>query len=261
MNYTLDKEALKENAHPKDLNIFPYEKKPLENMFNKIAPRYDFLNQLFSFGNHKRWRHKAIQLLKSELPKFSKEINPFSLILDIATGTGDFAIESVDLKPRKIIGLDNAGNMLAMARKKIERKKLTQLIDLIKADAEHIPFPENFFDAATIGYGTKNFEDLKQGLSEIYRVMKKDATVAIVEYSIPEKTPLKQIYKFYLEAICPLPGKLISRNNVALQHLSTSITNFPQGENYKKILLNCGFSDVRVYPQTFGLSIIYLAKK
>lgn len=247
--------------NPKDLNITTHEKEKLIKMFNKISRPYDLLNELFSFGLHTGYRRKSIDLLQIHRPEGAGSINSNSVILDIATGTGDFAIAGAKLLPKKIIGIDIASGMLEMARKKIEKRNLSDIIELQEGDGENLPFSDNTFDAATIGFGTKNYEDLEKGLSEISRVLKKGRTVAILEYSIPEKFPVKQLYNFYLQQICPLPGKFVSKNNIAFEHLSESIKNFPQGEDFRKILLSCGFSDVKYFPSTFGIAIVYIATK
>ena len=231
------------------------KKEQVEKMFNEIAFRYDLLNQLLSFGIHNHWRKKAIRMLASQLQ------TRHSHLLDVATGTADFAIEAISFNPEKIIGIDIAEEMLAIGRKKIEQKKLSQRIDLIQADSENIPFPENHFDAATVGFGVRNFENLQKGLSEICRVLKKDGTLAVLEFSIPEKFPMKQLYNFYLQNICPLIGRIISKNPVAYTYLFKSVSGFPYGEKFKRILIHSGFSQVEIFPQTFGIVTIYLAKK
>ena len=236
-------------------NVSEGKKEQVEKMFNEIAFRYDLLNQLLSFGIHKRWRRKAIQLLKSEIR------NPKSEILDVATGTGDFAIDAAKLNPEKIIGIDISEDMLAIGRKKVEEKKLSRIIELTKADSENLPFENNSFDAATVGFGVRNFENLEKGLSEICRVLKKGGALAVLEFSIPEKFPMKQLYRFYLSTICPLLGKMISKNPVAYDYLFKSVNSFPYGENFKTILLKCGFSEAAVHPKTFGIVTIYIAKK
>jgi demethylmenaquinone methyltransferase/2-methoxy-6-polyprenyl-1,4-benzoquinol methylase len=244
------------------MNVTPYsnvsegKKVQVEKMFNEIAFRYDLLNQLLSFGIHKHWRRKAIRLLKSKI------LNPKSLLfLDVATGTADFAIDAVTLNPEKIIGIDIAEDMLAIGRKKIEQKNLSPIIQLLQADSENLPFPDNHFDAATVGFGVRNFENLEKGLSEICRTLKKGGTLAVLEFSIPEKFPMKHLYNFYFKNICPLLGRMVSKNPVAYTYLFKSVSNFPYGEKFRRILLNCGFSEAAVFPQTFGITTIYIAKK
>ena len=236
-------------------NVSEGKKEQVEKMFNEIAFRYDLLNQLLSFGIHKRWRRKAIQFLKSEIR------NPKSELLDVATGTGDFAIDSTKLNPEKITGIDISEDMLTIGRKKIEEKNLSDIIELKKADSENLPFENDSFDAATVGFGVRNFENLDKGLSEICRVLKKGGAFAVLEFSIPEKFPMKQFYHFYLSIICPFIGRIISKNPVAYDYLFKSVSSFPYGENFKSILLKCGFSEANAYPQTFGVVTIYIAKK
>ncbi|TAL58353.1 MAG: bifunctional demethylmenaquinone methyltransferase/2-methoxy-6-polyprenyl-1,4-benzoquinol methylase UbiE [Bacteroidetes bacterium] len=231
------------------------KREQVEQMFNDIAFRYDLLNHLLSFGIHNIWRKKAIRLLNSRLQ------TPDSLLLDVATGTADFAIDALKLNPRKIIGIDISEDMLAIGRKKIQEKNLTGIVDLVKADTENLPFPENHFDTATVGFGVRNFESLEKGLSEIRRTLKKDGTLAVLEFSIPEKFPMKQLFYFYLKYYCPLLGKIISKNPVAYTYLFESVRNFPYGEKFKRKLLDCGFSQATVHPQTFGIVTIYIAKK
>lgn len=243
------------------MTVTPYshtsegKKEQVERMFNEIAFRYDLLNQLLSFGIHKRWRRKAIKMLNAQ------SVGNNTQILDIATGTGDFAIDAVGLDPKKITGIDISEDMIAIGRKKIEEKKLSGLIELIKADSENIPFPENHFDAATVGFGVRNFEHLEKGLLEICRILKKGGRLAVLEFSIPEKFPMKQLYNFYMRYTCPLLGRMISKNPVAYTYLFESVRHFPYGENFKNILLRCGFSEATVHPQTFGIVTIYIAKK
>ena len=252
-------------------NISEGKKKQVEHMFNRIAFRYDLLNQLLSFGIHNVWRKRAIRLLKSPARAGTERsggqiripiaIGTKSQILDVATGTGDFAIDALKLNPEKITGIDISEDMLAFGRKKIERKNLSGTIELLKADAEDLPFPDNHFDAATVGFGVRNFENLEKGLSEISRTLKKDGTLAVLEFSIPEKFPMKQLYNFYLKNICPLIGRMISKDPVAYTYLFTSVSAFPYGEKFRNILLGCGFSKADVFPQTFGIVTIYIAKK
>jgi demethylmenaquinone methyltransferase/2-methoxy-6-polyprenyl-1,4-benzoquinol methylase len=231
------------------------KKEQVEKMFNEIAFRYDLLNQLLSFGIHKHWRRKAIRLLRAKLQKSAP------LLLDIATGTGDFAVDAVKLDPKKIIGIDISEDMLSIGRKKIKEKNLNGVIELLKADSENLPFPENHFDGATVGFGVRNFENLEKGLSEICRTLKKDSTLAVLEFSIPEKFPMKQLFNFYLKYICPLLGRFISKNPVAYTYLFESVREFPYGNKFTNKLLSCGFSEAKALPQTLGIVTIYLAKK
>ena len=249
------------SSNDNSITITPYthsengKKEQVEKMFDEIAFRYDLLNQLLSFGIHKRWRKKTIQLIASSAQ------NKNMHLLDIATGTADFAIEAMRLNPGKITGIDISKDMLAIGRKKLEEKKLSGKIELLHADSENLPFLNDHFHAATVGFGIRNFENLEKGLSEVCRTLQKGGTFAILEFSFPEKFPVKQLYHFYLKNICPLLGKLISKNPVAYEYLFKSVYNFPYGEKLKSILLTCGFSEVRFYPQTLGIVTIYIAKK
>ena len=265
-------------------NVAESKKEQVEKMFNAIAFRYDLLNQLLSFGIHKRWRKKAIRLLNSKIPAWPVRRTPFGaarlnaqslpsrseellseqpglICLDVATGTADFAIDACTLKPKKIIGIDISADMLSIGREKIKLKNLSHLIELVQADSEDLPFPDNHFDAATVGFGVRNFENLDKGLLEICRVLKKGGVFAVLEFSIPEKFPMKQLYNFYFKNICPLIGRIISKNPIAYTYLFKSASAFPYGENFKSILFKCGFSEINVVPQTFGIVTIYIAQK
>jgi demethylmenaquinone methyltransferase/2-methoxy-6-polyprenyl-1,4-benzoquinol methylase len=226
-------------------------------MFNEIAFRYDFLNSFLSFGIHRYWRKKTIRLLNSA----SINRQPSFSIIDVATGTGDFAIDALALKPAKVTGVDISEKMLLEARKKIQKLNLSGMIELQKADSENLPFTDESFEAAIVGFGVRNFENLERGLSEIARVLKKNGILAVLEFSMPEKFPIKQLYHFYLKNLCPFIGRIISKNPVAYCYLFQSVINFPYGKNFKSILLNNGFSRAWYYPQTFGIVTIYLATK
>ncbi len=231
------------------------KKEQVEKMFNEIAHRYDFINQLLSFGIHKFWRRKTIRLLSTTLSTKN------SILLDVATGTADFAIDSLLLNPEKIIGIDIANDMLAVGKNKLINKNLSEKIELIQANSEELPFADNFFDAATVGFGVRNFENLEKGLLEVSRTLKKGSSFAILEFSIPERFPMKQLYNMYLKYICPFLGRLISKNPVAYNYLFESVEKFPHGEKLNAILLKSGFSSAVAYPQTFGIVTIYIAKK
>ena len=231
------------------------KKQQVEKMFNEIAFRYDLLNQLLSFGIHKRWRRKAINYIESRIN------DPLSTMLDVATGTAAFAIDAAILNPKKITGIDISDDMLAIGRKKVEEKKLSGIIELLRADSENLPFPNDHFDVATVGFGVRNFENLEKGLSEVNRTLKKGGTFAVLEFSIPQKFPMKLLYHFYLSTVCPIVGRIISKNPVAYDYLFKSVSKFPYGEEFKNVLLRCGFSEVVFFPQTFGIVTIYLAKK
>ena len=238
--------------------ITPYKNSSLEKkeqvaqMFDTISGNYDGLNRVISFGIDVSWRKKVLQLVANTHPQ---------TILDIATGTGDLAILMTETNAERIIGLDISAGMLEVGRKKIEDRKLSDKIEMILADSENMPFEDNTFDAITVAFGVRNFENLEKGLSEILRVLKPNGIFVILETSIPEKTPYKQGYTFYSKNILPLIGKLFSKDNVAYQYLSESASVFPYGEELNDILRKTGFTSVVAQPQTFGVATIYSASK
>lgn len=228
------------------------KKEQVAKMFDTISNEYDGLNRVISFGIDVKWRKKVVEIIGAT--------NPDS-ILDIATGTGDLAINLTKTKASKIIGLDISEGMLNVGRKKIKKLNLTNTIEMVLGDSEKIPFKDNSFDAITVAFGVRNFEDLEKGLSEIYRVLKTGGTFAVLETSIPNKTPYKQGYQFYSKYILPLIGKLFSKDKSAYKYLSDSAAVFPYGEAFNNILQKNGFIAIENKPQTFGVASIYIAKK
>ena len=227
-------------------------KDSVKTMFNEISGRYDFLNHLLSFGIDHWWRRKFVKVLAQKKPR---------LILDVATGTGDLAIAMVTLSPEKIIGIDIASQMLDIGKMKIAKKKLTGQIIFESGDAESIPYPDEFFDAVTVAYGVRNFENLEKGLSEMKRVLKPGGTMQILEFSHPESMPFKQIYDFYSRFIIPFVGKAISKNITAYSYLPKSVAAFPSGGNFIKILERIGMKNNLYISLTFGISSIYFGEK
>jgi demethylmenaquinone methyltransferase/2-methoxy-6-polyprenyl-1,4-benzoquinol methylase len=238
--------------------ITPYKdsslgkKEQVAQMFDNISGNYDNLNRVISFGIDVKWRKKVLKIVSDTKPK---------IILDIATGTGDLAILMAQTNAEKIIGLDISAGMLEVGKKKVEDKKLSNVIDLVLGDSENIPFEDNFFDAITVGFGVRNFEHLEKGFAEILRVLKPNGVFVILETSVPDKTPYKQGYKFYSKNILPIIGKLFSKDNSAYGYLSESAAAFPYGEALNNILRKIGFIDVVAMPQTFGVATIYSASK
>jgi len=228
------------------------KKEQVETMFNAIASEYDNLNRVISFGIDVKWRKKIVQIIAEKQPQF---------ILDIATGTGDLAILLSQTNAEKIIGLDISAGMLEVGKQKIAAKNLSQTIEMVIGDSEKMPFQDNTFDAITVAFGIRNFENLEKGLTEILRVLKPNGTFVILETSIPTKFPFKQGYTFYSKKILPLIGKLFSKDKVAYQYLSDSASIFPYGEALNNILRKNGFINVEHLPQTFGVATIYLASK
>lgn len=240
------------------MTVVPYKeqniskKEQVAQMFNSISGRYDFLNHLLSLGIDKIWRKKAIKILAASKPK---------LMLDVATGTGDFAIQALSIKPEKVIGVDISEGMLEVGRKKIAQRGLSEKIELTLGDSENLPFPDNNFDAVTVGFGVRNFENLKKGLAEINRVMKPGATLVVLEFSRPTRFPFKQVYNFYFKFILPKIGRLVSRDKSAYTYLPESVEAFPDGERFLAILHETGFKNTACKPLTFGTSSIYTAQK
>ena len=228
------------------------QKQQISTMFNNIAPSYDLLNHLLSFGIDIYWRKRAIRLLKPLKPK---------LILDVATGTADFAIEAMNTKPDKVTGIDIAEKMLEIGRKKIERKKLQDNIWLLSGDCEKLQFQGNYFDAVIVAFGVRNFENLQKGLAEMYRVTKPGGAAIILEFSKPKVFPIRQMYNFYFNNILPLVGKIISKNNLAYNYLPQSVKAFPDGKDFLEILEKIGYKRGKCVPLTLGISSIYFAEK
>lgn len=238
--------------------VLPYKeersgkKEQVARMFNNISRRYDFLNHFLSLGIDRLWRKTAIGLLKSHRPQH---------ILDVATGTGDFAIQALELRPRKVTGIDISEGMLEIGRKKIARLHLADKIELLKDDSENLQFAENTFDAATVGFGVRNFEDLERGLAEIRRVLKPGAMLVVLEFSRPRRFPMRQLYNFYFKNILPGLGRLISRDKSAYTYLPESVEAFPDGTDFENILKKVGFKETTCKPLTFGISSVYTARK
>ena len=238
--------------------ITPYKdsslskKEQVAQMFDTISGNYDNLNRVISFGIDVKWRKKVLKMVGKSNPK---------TILDIATGTGDLAILMAQTKAEKIIGLDISAGMLEVGVQKIAAKNLNKTIEMVLGDSESMPFEDNYFDAITVAFGVRNFENLEKGLAEILRVLKPNGTFVILETSVPDKTPYKQGYEFYSKNILPLIGKLFSKDDAAYGYLSESAAAFPYGEKLNNILRKIGFIEVVALPQTFGVATIYSASK
>lgn len=221
-------------------------------MFNNIAWKYDFLNRFLSFGIDQRWRKKAIQRLN---------ITEQSKIIDIATGTADLAIEiEKQHSPKHIIGLDISDKMLEIGRKKVAKRNLESKIELVEGDSENIPYEDNTFDAATVAYGVRNFENLSKGLQEIYRSLNTGGQIVVLEFSKPG-FPIKQIFDLYFKYILPFIGKITSRDQRAYQYLYESVQTFPDGQDFVHELEQVGFKNCECKRLTFGISSIYVGIK
>jgi demethylmenaquinone methyltransferase / 2-methoxy-6-polyprenyl-1,4-benzoquinol methylase len=229
------------------------KKKQVEKMFDKIAFRYDFLNHFLSAGIDVGWRKKAIKKLRS--------LNPKS-VLDVATGTGDMAIlASKLLTAEKIIGIDISDGMLEIGKKKIEKLGLQQRIELLKGDSETIIFNSNSFDAVTVAFGVRNFQNLELGLSEIKRVLKPGGKLIVLECTKPKLPVIKNFYNLYLNVIAPWIGRVISKNKNAYQYLNESVQKFPEGKDFVQILNKLGYKNASCKTLSLGISSIYCGEK
>ena len=237
--------------------VTPYQdnrskKAQVEEMFDNIAHRYDFLNHLLSLGIDILWRKKAVKYIGSIQPK---------RILDVASGTGDFAFEALTLHPQKIIGFDLSEGMMKYGRAKAAKLNVQQTVEFVKGDSEQMPFAENYFDAVTVGFGVRNFENLETGLKEMYRVTRVGGKVAILEASMPQNTIIRALFSLYFGKIVPLIGRLFSKDARAYSYLPESVLVFPEGLEFVKILENVGFRNVEWQPLTFGACAFYKMEK
>ncbi len=228
------------------------KKEQVEQMFDNISDNYDGLNRVISFGTDVKWRKKVIAAVAATNP---------DTVLDIATGTGDLAIQMANTGASRIVGLDLSEGMLKVGRKKIALKDLTPRIEMVQGDSENLPFEDNTFDAITVAFGVRNFENLEKGLEEIHRVLRPGGIFVVLETSVPAKFPYKQGYHFYSNIVLPLIGKIFSKDKNAYSYLSESAANFPYGADFNNILKKIGFINVEDSPQTFGVSSIYTASK
>jgi demethylmenaquinone methyltransferase / 2-methoxy-6-polyprenyl-1,4-benzoquinol methylase len=229
------------------------KKEQVADMFDGIAYRYDFLNRFLSIGIDIQWRKKAIRQLTALDPK---------IILDVATGTADVAIMAAQiLQPQKITGIDISEGMLEFGRKKINKLGLNPLIELLKGDSETINFPDSSFDAVTVAFGVRNFQDLEKGLREIRRVLKPGGKLVVLEFSKPKAPVIKQLYNVYMNLVAPSVGKLLSKNRNAYKYLDESIKKFPEGKNFTLILDNLGYTNTYCKPLSFGICSIYCGVK
>jgi len=219
-------------------------------MFDKIAWRYDFLNHFLSFNIDKRWRNKAVKELSTPLQ--------IDHVLDVATGTADLALTIQKIiKPKHITGIDISEGMLAIGRKKIEKKGLEKQITIQYGDSEDLLFNEKTFDAVTVAFGVRNFEHLEKGLNEMYRTLKTCGKVVILEFSIPKNKIIRPLFQFYFFRILPFFGRLFSNDSYAYKYLPKSVHSFPHGTEFKEIMEKCGFSEVKITPLTCGIVTIY----
>lgn len=238
--------------------VVPYKEKStskksqVAEMFNNISSNYDFLNHFLSAGIDFYWRKRAIELLKKYKPK---------QILDVATGTGDFAFEALKLNPDFIVGVDISEGMLAVGREKILKRNKVNWMRFDLGDSESLPYQENSFDAVTVAFGVRNFENLEKGLSNILGVLKPNSPLIVLEFSKPKKFPIKQLYNIYFKFALPLLGKFISKDKAAYTYLPESVAAFAEGQDFIQILQKTGFKQCKHISLTFGICSIYIGEK
>lgn len=228
------------------------KKEQVRQMFNNIAHRYDFLNHFLSAGIDRCWRRKLIRKMGKHNP---------SDILDVATGTADLAIAAAHLNPVKIIGIDIAEEMLAIGQLKIDHLHLQKMIQLRQADSENLPFPDASFDAVMVAFGVRNFENLDKGLAQMYRVLRQNGRVYILEFSKPGKFPVKQLYGFYFNHVLPVLGRIVSKDMSAYTYLPESVGAFPDGPEFMTFMAQAGFRHVECRQLTFGVASLYCGQK
>jgi demethylmenaquinone methyltransferase/2-methoxy-6-polyprenyl-1,4-benzoquinol methylase len=238
--------------------VVPYKDKDtskreqVAEMFDNISPKYDLLNHVLSGGIDILWRKRAIRELRPYAPK---------TILDIATGTGDFALEALALKPTKIVGVDISEGMLSIGREKMKKRGVDNIIEMRSGDSEGLPFTDNEFDAVIVSFGVRNFENLLKGLTDMHRVTRPGGVCVVLEFSNPRQFPFKQVYGFYSRTILPLIGRLVSKDASAYTYLPESVQAFPDGPDFLRIYETAGFTNTRWIPLTFGVASIYIGQK
>lgn len=240
-----------------DKVVKPYDseeskKAEVAQMFNNISANYDFLNHFLSLGIDHLWRKKAVKQLRASNPK---------IILDLATGTGDFAIASLKLQPEKIVGMDISSGMLEVGKKKMKKRAFDHIIDMQLGDSENMPFEDQTFDAITVGFGVRNYENLEKGLSEMLRVLKPGGKAVILEFSKPKKFPIKQLFGFYSKVFIPFFGKYISKDKRAYTYLPESVAVFPEGEAFNAVLKKVGYQVQEPMRLSGGIASIYVGTK
>lgn len=243
----------------KTMAVVPYKEKnaskkeQVAEMFDNISHRYDFLNHLLSLGIDIRWRKQAVKFLKADQPQ---------RILDIATGTGDFALEVTrSLNPQEVVGVDISEGMLEVGRKKVKKKNLEHIIQLRTGDSEDLQFSDNYFDSLIVAFGVRNFENLEAGLAEMLRVLRPGGKAVIVEFSKPRVFPFKQIYNAYFKYLLPVIGNTVSSDSSAYRYLPESVQAFPDGHDFIKVLEKLGYQNTQWKPLTFGIASIYVGEK
>lgn len=224
------------------------KREQVERMFDTIAPQYDRLNRVLSFGTDIYWRRKAVNWLGQERPR---------RILDVATGTADVALETMRLEPDVVVGVDIAEEMLRIGRQKVAERGLQETIKLTQADSTELPFDDDTFDGVIVAFGVRNFEDLSKGLSEFARVLRPGGSAVILEFSRPRTSPIKEAYGFYSRHVLPRIGSMLSGDSGAYEYLPESVAAFPDGSDFLAILRDAGFDYVEWKPMTFGIASLY----
>lgn len=238
------------------MTVKPYaaegsKREQVELMFDRISPKYDLLNRLCSLGTDQGWRRKVIRGVGKE---------PVDRLLDVATGTADLAIMGSTVA-KHVTGADISAGMLAHGRTKVEKAGLSDRIELIQADAAELPFPDASFDAVTVAFGVRNFEDLARGIAGMVRVLRPGGRLFVLEFSRPQRTPFKQLFRFYFHRVMPLIGRLVSKDNAAYTYLPESVDAFPQGKAFEEVLNTCGLKEINSRLLTFGVATLYMARK
>lgn len=228
------------------------KKEEVAEMFDNISKRYDFLNHFLSLGIDKLWRRKAVRQLKDLRPK---------RILDLATGTGDFAIAALKLNPDEVIGVDISQGMLDMGIQKMKKRGHDKIVKMQLADSEELPFEDASFDALTVGFGVRNYENLEKGLSDMLRIIRPGGKAVILEFSKPKKFPIKQVFGFYSKRVIPFLGKLISKDKRAYAYLPESVEAFPEGKDFETIMTKLGYKEVNSILLSGGIATIYMGLK
>lgn len=238
------------------MTVTPYspdgsKRQQVEQMFDAISPKYDLLNRLFSLGIDQGWRRKVMRDVTKE---------PVQKLLDVATGTADLAIMAAKYVP-EVIGVDISEGMLSYGREKVTKKGLDQQVKLQQADSIALPFPDGTFDAITVAFGVRNFEELQRGIAEMQRVLKTNGRLFVLEFSKPQKTPMKQLFRFYFHRVMPFVGKAVSKDNAAYTYLPKSVEAFPEGADFLKIMASAGLRECKAESLTGGIASLYTGRK
>jgi demethylmenaquinone methyltransferase / 2-methoxy-6-polyprenyl-1,4-benzoquinol methylase len=237
--------------------VTPYKsdapkKEQVAEMFDNISGRYDLLNTLLSFGTHKGWRKKCVRMLSGKKPR---------IILDVATGTGDFAIECATLHPEKIIGIDISEGMMQIGREKIKAKGLDKIISLESGNAETVTYPDSSFDGIVVGFGVRNFQNLEAGLANMFRILKPGGTLLVLEFSYPTNPFIRSLYNFYFSYVTPAVGKVFSKDKRAYSYLKESVQAFPNNQRFIDIMNKLGYKRTSFRTLSFGVAAIYTGEK